>query len=53
MKLWKKSVVDWKTLLIFAAVFFGSVFWNLSPVLYVLAAAAAGAAIRGWEARAA
>ncbi len=53
VKLWKKSVVDWKTLLIFAAVFFGSVFWNLSPVLYVLAAAAAGAAIRGWEARAA
>ena len=35
VKLWKKSVVDWKTFLIFLLVFAGSVFLNISPVLYV------------------
>ena len=42
VKLWKKSVVDWKTFLIFLLVFAGSVFLNISPVLYVLGAAVAG-----------
>ena len=51
VKLWKKSVVDWKTFLIFLLVFAGSVFLNISPVLYVLAAAVAGIVIRELEAR--
>ncbi len=52
VKLWKKSVVDWKAFLIFAVVFLGSVFLNLSPVLYVLAAALAGVVIKSLEVRA-
>lgn len=52
VKLWKKSVVDWKAFLIFAVVFLGSVFFDLSPVLYVLAAALAGVVIKSLEARA-
>lgn len=51
VKLWKKSIVDWKTFLIFLLVFAGSVFLNVSPVLYVLAAAVAGVVIRELEAR--
>lgn len=51
VKLWKKSVVDWKTFLIFLLVFAGSVFLNVSPVLYVLAAAVAGIVIKELEAR--
>ena len=51
VKLWKKSVVDWKTFLVFLLVFAGSVFLNISPVLYVLAAAVAGVLIRELEAR--
>ena len=49
VKLWKKSVVDWKAFLIFAAVFLGSVFLDLSPVLYVLVAAFAGIVIKSLE----
>lgn len=52
VKLWKKSVVDWKAFLIFAVVFLGSVFLDLSPVLYVLAAALAGVVIKRLEVRA-
>ena len=52
VKLWKKSVVDWKAFLIFAVVFLGSVFFDLSPVLYVLAAALAGVVIKRLEVRA-
>ena len=51
VKLWKKSVVDWKTFLVFLLVFAGSVILNISPVLYVLAAAVAGVVIRELEAR--
>lgn len=51
VKLWKKSIVDWKTFLIFLLVFAGSVFLSISPVLYVLAAAVAGIIIRELEAR--
>jgi len=42
LKLWKAAVVDKPTLCIFAAVFLLSVFLDLSPVLLVLLAAAAG-----------
>lgn len=51
VKLWKKSVVDWKTLLIFIAVFACSVFLSISPVIYVLAAAIAGIIVKELEAR--
>ena len=46
VKLWKSAVKDRWTLAIFLAVFAGAVFLDLSPVAYVLAAAAAGIAIR-------
>lgn len=42
IKLWKSAVIDFPSFLIFAAVFLGSVFLNISPVLYVLLAGAAG-----------
>lgn len=51
VKLWKKTVVDRVTLCIFAAVMAASVFTKLSPVLFVLLAAAAGLAVKGLEAR--
>lgn len=51
VKLWKKSVIDWKTLLIFIAVFACSVFLSISPVIYVLAAAIAGIIVKELEAR--
>ena len=51
VKLWRKSVVDWKTLLIFIAVFACSVFLSISPVIYVLAAAIAGIIVKELEAR--
>lgn len=52
VKLWKKSVVDWKAFLIFVLVFLGSVFLDVSPVLYVLVAALAGIVIKCLEVRA-
>lgn len=51
VKLWKKSVVDWKTLAIFIVVFGGSVILDISPVLYVIAAAVAGIIVKELEAR--
>lgn len=51
VKLWKKSVIDWKTLLIFAIVFLGSVILDISPVIYVIVAAVAGIIIGELEAR--
>lgn len=51
LKLWKKSVIDRPTLVIFLAVFFGSVFLELSPVLYVILAGLAGILIRNREAK--
>lgn len=52
VKLWKSSVIDWKCIFIFAVVFLGSIFLNLSPVLYVLLAGFAGFVIKRWEMRA-
>ena len=45
-KLWKKAVVDVWTLLIFLAVLAASVFTSLSPVVYVVLAAAAGIGLK-------
>ena len=52
VKLWKKSVIDWKTVVIFTLVFLGSVFLHLSPVAYVLMAAAAGILVKRLEVKA-
>ena len=45
-RLWKKSVTDRCTLLIFFAVFLLTVFTSASPVILVIASAAAGIAIK-------
>lgn len=42
IKLWKSAVVDKITVVIFAIVFLGSVFLNLSPIIYVITSAIAG-----------
>ena len=46
VKLYKKAVVDAPTLLVFLAVALGSYFTPLSPVLFVLAAAVVGIALK-------
>ena len=49
LKLLKKSVVDWKSGVIFAVVLLGSLLLNLSPVWFVIAAALAGILLKNWE----
>jgi chromate transporter len=51
VKLAKKAVVDWKTLVIFLAVAAGSTLTQLSPVWFVLVAAVCGIVIKGLEAK--
>ena len=45
MKLWKSSVIDWKCLVIFILVAFGSLFTDITPVLFVVASVVVGIAI--------
>ena len=45
MKLWKSSVIDWKCLVIFILVAFGSLFMDITPVLFVVSSAVVGIAI--------
>ncbi len=52
VKLWKKAVVDKKTLALFLVVFAGGCLLDLSPILWVLLAGAAGVLIKKWEAKA-
>ena len=42
LKLWKKAVVDKATLLLFLGVFLLSVFFDISPIVFVVFCAAAG-----------
>ena len=42
LKLWKKAVVDKTTLLLFLGVFLLSVFFDISPIVFVVFCAAAG-----------
>ena len=49
LKLWKSAVKDAWGLVIFLAVLAASVFLDLSPIVYVLAAAVAGIAIKTLE----
>ena len=51
LKLWKKSVVDGVTLAIFLAVFFGSMLLDITPVVFILAAALAGILVQNWKGR--
>ena len=51
MKLLKKSVVDKRTAVIFTLVLGGGVFLDISPVWFVLAAAAAGIVLKNLEAK--
>ena len=46
VKLWKKAVIDLPTLVIFLVIFAGSVFLKLSPVIWVLLAAAGGILVK-------
>jgi chromate transporter len=46
VKLGKKSMVDWKTVLIFLVVLVGSIVTDLSPVWFVILAAVCGIAIQ-------
>lgn len=52
VKLWKTAIIDWKCVVIFLTVGGLSVFTDISPVLFVIAAAAAGILIKSLEARA-
>ena len=52
VKLWKKSVIDKPTLAVFLAVFAGSAFLNLSPILLVILAAVAGILLKNKEVQA-
>lgn len=47
IKLWKNAVIDIPTVLIFLIVLAGSVFLNLSPVIYVVVAAILGLIFTG------
>ena len=51
VKLWKKAVVDLPTILIFLCVLALAVFTKLSPVVFVVAAALAGVAVKVWGAK--
>ena len=51
-KLWKKSVVDKRTGVIFLLVLAGGIFLDLSPVWYVIAAAVAGIVLKNLEVKA-
>ena len=51
LKLAKKAIVDWKTCLMFLAILLLAVFTDLSPVLFVLGAAACGIILKTMEAK--
>lgn len=49
LKLWKKSVIDWKCLVLFFVVAIGSLFTDITPVVFVIFAAVAGIVIKTLE----
>jgi chromate transporter len=51
VKLWKKSVTDKRSLMIFLLVFLLSVFTSVSPLIFVLLSGAAGVLLTVWEGR--
>ncbi|MBQ7796875.1 MAG: chromate transporter [Lachnospiraceae bacterium] len=52
MKLWKKSVVDKKTLVIFLIVVIGSFFFDIAPTIFVILAGVAGIILKNKEVQA-
>lgn len=48
VKLWKSSVTDKATLVIFIGVFLGATFTELSPILFVIITAVAGIIVKNW-----
>ena len=52
IRLARTAIVDWKAAGLFAAVFIGSVFTAVSPVLYIVAAGIAGILLKTWEVKA-
>lgn len=52
VKLWKKSVIDKPTMVIFLLVLAGSALTGLSPIIFVILAAFAGIIIKNLEAKA-
>lgn len=52
LKLWKKSVVDKKTLVIFLAVTLGSFFFDVPPTVFVILTAVAGIVLKNQEVKA-
>ena len=52
VKLAKAAIVDWKAVIIFAAVFGGAVFTSISPMIYIVAAGIAGILLKAWEVKA-
>lgn len=52
VKLWKKSVIDKATLVIFVLVALGSFFLDISPVVFVILAGAAGIILKNKEVQA-
>lgn len=51
MKLFKKAIIDWKTLALFLIVAIGSFFTSISPVFFVIMSAICGIAIKVIEGR--
>lgn len=51
VKLWRKTVVDAATFIVFIVILLLSVFTDLSPVLFVVISAVAGLTIKGLEAK--
>lgn len=52
IKLWKKSVIDKKTMVIFLIVVIGSFFFDIAPTIFVIFAAAAGIILKNQEVKA-
>lgn len=52
MKLWKKSVVDKKTLVIFLVVLIGNFAFDIAPTIFVILAGLAGILLKNKEAKA-
>ena len=52
IRLARTAIVDGKAAVLFAAVFSGSVFTAVSPVLYIVAAGIAGILLKTWEVKA-
>lgn len=49
VKLWKKSIIDWKCLVLFFVVAVGSLLTDITPVLFVVFAAVAGIVLKALE----